>query len=159
MRAGSPQEPVATLVVAEQDEVFAHEAQRLHGPVAGKLIDQRGRLPVAAQQSPGRAARTDTGDEVVLLLAQHGRVPVRAIRSGAGAGLYPRRRGLAKEPVATGVLAGTNERPPCQLRVAGEPYVARPADGAQGRREDAKQARALSSRRGAPQPRPREALH
>ena len=50
MRAGAADQAVAALVVLEDDEVFAEQPDRLDRPVAGQLVDQRGRLPIAAQQ-------------------------------------------------------------------------------------------------------------
>ena len=73
MRAGALDQAVAPLVVAEQDEVLAEQPQRLDRPVAGKLVDQRGRLPIAPHQRAGWGARSDPGDELVLLSAQHRR--------------------------------------------------------------------------------------
>jgi hypothetical protein len=65
-------QPVAALVVLEDDEVLAHEPHRLDRPVAGKLVDQGGRLPVAPHQaSAGRGAGSGAGDEIVLFRAQH----------------------------------------------------------------------------------------
>ena len=52
MRAMTADQAVAAFVVLEDDEVFAEQPDRLHRPVAGQLIDQRGGLPVAAQQLP-----------------------------------------------------------------------------------------------------------
>ena len=53
MRAVAVDQAVAALVVAEQHEVLAHQPHRLDRPVAGELVDQRDRLPVAAQQCAG----------------------------------------------------------------------------------------------------------
>ena len=75
MRAMPPDQPVAALVVLEDDEVFAEQPHRLYRPVAGELIDQRGRLPIAAHQIAGRGAGRGAGDEIVLLGAEHGFFP------------------------------------------------------------------------------------
>ncbi len=75
MRAGALDQAVAALVVAEQHQAFAQQAHRLDRPVAGKLVDQRGRLPVAPHQGAGRRGGAGAGDQVVLLGAQHARGP------------------------------------------------------------------------------------
>jgi hypothetical protein len=62
---------IAPLVIPEDDQVFTHESYRLHGSVAGELIDESGRLPVATQQGAGGSAGCRAGDEIVLFRAQH----------------------------------------------------------------------------------------
>ena len=59
MRAGATDQAVAALLVPEDDEVFAEQPDRLDRPVAGELVDQRGRLPIAAHQRSRRLARSD----------------------------------------------------------------------------------------------------
>ena len=75
MRAGALHQPVAASVVAEQHQALAEQANRLDRTVAGKLVDQRRRLPIAPHQVAGRRARAGPGDQVVLLCAQHARCP------------------------------------------------------------------------------------
>ena len=72
MRAVAADQAVAAFVVLEDHEVFAEQPHRLDRAVAGELIDQRGRLPVAPHQVAGRRAGRGPGDEIVLLRAQHG---------------------------------------------------------------------------------------
>jgi hypothetical protein len=60
------------IAVLEDHQVFAEQPQRLDRPVAGKLVDQRRRLPVAPHEIAARRAGADAGDEVVLLGAHHG---------------------------------------------------------------------------------------
>ena len=78
MRAVPADQPVAPLVVLESDKVLAEKPNRLYRPVAGKLIDQRRRLPVAPQQIAGGGSRSGAGHAIVLLDAQHRRHPHRA---------------------------------------------------------------------------------
>ena len=52
MRAVPADQAGAALVILEGDEVLAEKLHRLNGPVAGKLIDQRRRLPIAPQSLP-----------------------------------------------------------------------------------------------------------
>ena len=73
MRAMAADQAVAAPVVLEGDEVFAKQPHRLDRPVAGQLIDQRRRLPVAPHQRAGRGAGRGAGDEIVLFGAEHGR--------------------------------------------------------------------------------------
>ncbi len=71
MRAVPADQSVAALLVLEDDEVFAEQPHRLHRPVGRELIDQRGRLPVAAHQRAGGGAGIGAGDQVVLFRAEH----------------------------------------------------------------------------------------
>ena len=78
MRATALDQAVTAFFVAEQHQVLAEELHRLDRAVgAGKLVDQRHRLPVAAEKPTGRRAGADAGDEVVLFLAEHGRRSLR----------------------------------------------------------------------------------
>ena len=72
MRTAALDQAVAALAVAEHHEVLAEQAHRLDRPVAGELVDQRRRLPVAAHQGACGRAGSGPGDQVVLLGAQHG---------------------------------------------------------------------------------------
>src|SRR5262245_53542188 len=72
MRAGAVKQAIAAPLISEQHQAFPKQPHRLDRAVAGKLVDQRGRLPVAPHQRSGWRSATDTGDEVVLLGAQHG---------------------------------------------------------------------------------------
>jgi hypothetical protein len=58
-------------LVAEQDEVLAHELHGLDWARARQLVGQGHRLPVAAQQLAGGGVASDAGDEIVLLGADH----------------------------------------------------------------------------------------
>jgi hypothetical protein len=49
MRARAADQAVAPLVVFENHEIFAEKLNGLDRPVPSEFIDQRGRLPVAAQ--------------------------------------------------------------------------------------------------------------
>ena len=71
MRAMPADQSVAALVILEGDEVFAKKPYRLDRPVAGKLVDQGRRLPVAPHESTGGGPRRGAGDQIVLLRAQH----------------------------------------------------------------------------------------
>ena len=71
MRTMAADQPVAPLVVLEGDEVLAEKPHRLYRPVAGQLIDQRGRLPIAPHQRAGGGSGSGAGDEIVLFGAQH----------------------------------------------------------------------------------------
>src|SRR5262249_21548287 len=71
VRAGAAEQAVAALRVAENHEALAEQPHRLDRPVAGKLVDQRRRLPITTHQRAGRRSLSDAGDEVVLLAAQH----------------------------------------------------------------------------------------
>ena len=75
MRTGAADQAVAALAVLEDDEVLAEQPHRLDRPVAGELVDQRRRLPVAPHQRARGRAGSDAGDEIVLFLAQHGGCP------------------------------------------------------------------------------------
>jgi hypothetical protein len=86
VRAMPAEQSVASLVIPEGDEVFTHEPDRLYGAVAGELIDESGRLPIAPHQRAGRCARRRAGDEIVLLRAQH-----RGILLARASRLSPRR--------------------------------------------------------------------
>ena len=68
-------QPVAPLVVLEGDEVLAEQPHRLHRPVAGQFIDQRGRLPIAPHQCAGVGFRPRASNEIVLFRAQHRSLP------------------------------------------------------------------------------------
>src|SRR5271156_3093628 len=72
MRAGAAKQAMTPLLVPVDDEVFAEQPDRLDRPIAGKLIEERGRLPIPAQQRPRGLARSDAGDALVLLRAEHG---------------------------------------------------------------------------------------
>ena len=72
MRAGAADQAVAPLAVLEDHEVLAEQPHRLDRPVAGELVDQRRRLPIAPHQRAGGRAGADAGDEIVLFLAEHG---------------------------------------------------------------------------------------
>ena len=75
VRAGALDQAVAALAVAEQHQVLAQQLHRLDRAVgAGEFVDQRHRLPVAAHQAAAGGARADAGDEIVLFLAEHGRL-------------------------------------------------------------------------------------
>ena len=78
MRAVAADQAVAALLVAEEHEVLAEQPDRLDRAVAGKLVDQRRRLPVAPHQAARRRARPGAGDEIVLLRAQHRQPPLHA---------------------------------------------------------------------------------
>jgi hypothetical protein len=54
MGAAAPDKPVASGIVAKQDKVFAEQPNGLERPLAAKLLDQRRRLPIAAQQRARR---------------------------------------------------------------------------------------------------------
>src|SRR5262245_28642260 len=72
VRTSTLEEAIAAAVIAEQHQAFAEQPHRLDRAVAGELICQRGRLPVVPHQRSGWRSATDTGDEVILLGAQHG---------------------------------------------------------------------------------------
>jgi hypothetical protein len=71
VRTVPSEQAVAALLVAEQDEILAEQAQPFGRTRALELVHQRRRLPIAAQQCSGRRARPGAGDEVVLLGTQH----------------------------------------------------------------------------------------
>ena len=71
MRTATLDQAVAARAVAKHHKILAQEAHRLHRAVAGKLVDQRRRLPVAAHQGARGSAGSGPGDQVVLLGAQH----------------------------------------------------------------------------------------
>src|SRR5262249_59754846 len=72
VRTGALDQAVAALVVAEQHEVLAEEPHRFDRPVAGELVHQRGRLPIAAQELADGRCGTNAGNDIVLLGAQNG---------------------------------------------------------------------------------------
>ena len=65
--------PAAEVLI--ENEVLAHQADRLDRAIARKLIDQRGRLPVLPHQFAGSGARPGARDEIVLFRAQHDATP------------------------------------------------------------------------------------
>ena len=75
MRTAALDQPIAALLVAKHHEIFAEQAHRLDRPVAGEFVDQGGGLPVAAHQHARGRIGSGSGDEIVLLGAQHGIVP------------------------------------------------------------------------------------
>ena len=126
MRAMPPDQPIAALVVLEGDQVLAEEPHRFDRPVAGKLIDQRRRLPVAAHQIAGRGAGRSAGDEIVLFRAQHRRFPrcfanpsfnapaaPRPSGSPAASFSTPRRRGCRPARPAKAGAPGRGSAPAC----------------------------------------------
>src|SRR5581483_8588110 len=54
VRAVPADQAIAAFVVLEGDEVLAQKPQRLDGPVAGKLVNERRWLPIAPQQPARR---------------------------------------------------------------------------------------------------------
>ena len=80
VRAGARDQAVAAVLVAEQHEVLAEQAQRLDRAISGELVNKRGRLPVAPHQLARGRAGAGAGDEIVLLGAQHAGSPVRSFR-------------------------------------------------------------------------------
>src|SRR5262245_58562876 len=60
-----------TVVRLVQDQVLAEGANGLDRPIALHLVDQRDRLPVAAQQLAGRRSRPDARHQFILLAADH----------------------------------------------------------------------------------------
>ena len=75
MRTGAADETIAALAVAEDDQIFAEQPDRLDRPRSIQFLHQRGGLPVAAHQIAGGRAGTDAGDLLVLFLAEHLRAP------------------------------------------------------------------------------------
>ncbi len=71
VRAGTLEQPMASIVVAEQHQIFAEQPNRLDRPVAGQFIDECGGLPIAAHQLAGRSAGPGAGDEIILIGAEH----------------------------------------------------------------------------------------
>src|SRR5262249_40658906 len=107
VRAGALEQAVAALVVSEQHEVFAEKANGFDRPLARQFVEQRRRLPIAPHQLARGRAGAGAGDEIILLGAQHVRLPspsfrgVRADFTGSSAppASYPApllRRGGAK---------------------------------------------------------------
>src|SRR5262249_17473778 len=78
--AGALEQAVAALVVSEQHEVFAEEANGLDRPVARQFIEQRRGLPVTPHQLARGRAGAGASDETILLGAQHIRFPFPSFR-------------------------------------------------------------------------------
>ena len=70
-------ETVTSALVFEDHQIFAKQTDRLDRAVAGKLVNERRRLPIAPHQVAGRRALASAGDEIVLFAAEH-----RASRAG-----------------------------------------------------------------------------
>ena len=73
MRARPVEQPEAAVAVAKEDQVLAEQAHRLdlalrHARIEARIefVEQRRRLPVAAQQRAAWRAGADPSDEVVL---------------------------------------------------------------------------------------------
>jgi hypothetical protein len=73
VRAVAVHQAVLALRPPEQHQVLAEQPEATHRALVGQLLDECGRLPVAPHQPAGRGAGADAGDQVVLLLAHHGR--------------------------------------------------------------------------------------
>jgi hypothetical protein len=71
MRAIAIHQPVFSIAVAEQHEVFAQQAHGPDRPRARKLLCERRRLPVHAHKPARGRAGPDAREEVILLLAHH----------------------------------------------------------------------------------------
>jgi hypothetical protein len=72
-------QPVAA-GAAEQHEVLAEQAHRLHGPLRGQLAHQRRGLPVRPQQPAARGVAPGAGQQLVVLARQHRRLHVSGSR-------------------------------------------------------------------------------
>ena len=57
--------------IAKQNDILPEQADRLDRPVVGQFLEQGGRLPVSAQQRPGRRARAGFRHQIILLDAHH----------------------------------------------------------------------------------------
>src|SRR5262249_59326829 len=84
VRAGALEQAVAAIVVPEQHEVFAEEANGFDRPLARQFVEERRGLPVAPHQLARGRAGAGAGDEIVLLRAQHVRfLLLRSAASGS----------------------------------------------------------------------------
>src|SRR5262249_61216974 len=75
VRTGALDQAVVAPVVPEQHEILAEEPYRFDRSIAGEFINQRGGLPIAAQELAGGPPPARGGHEVVLLGAQPGGGP------------------------------------------------------------------------------------
>ncbi len=102
MRAVPADQPVAALVVLEDDKVLAEEPHRLDRAVAGKLVDQRRRLPIAPQQRARGRARIGASDKIVLFGAEHVKNSSQSARLYDDQQRTGRRRALPSLPAKAG---------------------------------------------------------
>jgi len=71
MWTGPAEEPVASLLVAEDHEVFPEQLHRLERSVAAQFVNQSRRLPIMPQYLPGRPVGTNARDAIILFRAEH----------------------------------------------------------------------------------------
>jgi hypothetical protein len=71
MWTGPPEEPIASLVVAEDREFFPQELDRLERPITAQFVDQSYRLPITPQHLSGWLIGTNAGNAIVLFRAEH----------------------------------------------------------------------------------------
>jgi len=83
MGALAVEQSVPTLLVLEQYEILAQQADGLHRSLPGELFGKRRRLPIEAQQLPAGSARPDPRHPLVRLGCEHD-------ASGPDAGATPR---------------------------------------------------------------------
>ena len=76
VRTCALEQAVAALVVSEQHEVFAEKANGFDRPLVRQLVEERRRLPIAPHQLACGRAGAGAGDEIILLGAQHVRLPL-----------------------------------------------------------------------------------
>ena len=71
MWAGAAEEPVASLLVAEDHELFSQKLHRLERPVTAEFVGQSRRLPKTPQHLSRRFVGTNAGDAIILVRAEH----------------------------------------------------------------------------------------
>src|SRR5258708_31020047 len=80
VRASALEQAVTAVVVSEQHEVFAEKANGFDRPLARQPVERARRLPIAPHQRACGRAGAGAGDEIILLGAQHVRLPLPSFR-------------------------------------------------------------------------------
>jgi hypothetical protein len=73
MRTAAAEKAVTAFLVLEYHQVFAEQPHGLHRAIAGQLVDQCRRLPIAPHEVPRGRTGSGSGNEIVLLWTQHWR--------------------------------------------------------------------------------------
>src|SRR5262249_29169833 len=71
MWTGPAEEPVASLLVAEDHELFPEKLHCLERPITAQFVDQGCRLPIAPQRLSCWLIGANAGDTIILFAAEH----------------------------------------------------------------------------------------